>query len=58
MRESIFTAALAAAFAQACWSADAVRPAPDYTVMLPGGREVKLGDYRGKVLSLAFILTT
>jgi hypothetical protein len=36
----------------------APRPAPEFTVTLPGNRTVKLSDYRGKVLAFACILTT
>jgi len=39
-------------------AADTPRPAPDFAVTLPDGRPVRLADYRGKVVSLAFILTT
>jgi hypothetical protein len=36
----------------------APRPAPEFTVTLQNGRNVKLSDYRGKVLGFACILTT
>ena len=34
------------------------RNAPELAVPLPGGKSTKVSDYRGKVLILAFILTT
>ncbi len=47
--------ALLAGFAMA---ADLPRPSPDFVVPLGGGKQVKVSDYRGKVLCLVFILTT
>jgi peroxiredoxin len=32
--------------------------APDLPIPLPNGKQIKVSDYRGKVLCLAFILTT
>ena len=52
---SIATAAL---FAGSLWSAQLPRMAPDLAIPLPSGKQVKVSDYRGKVLCLAFILTT
>jgi peroxiredoxin len=40
------------------WAADIPRQSPDFTVPLAGGKQVKVSDYRGKVLCLTFILTT
>lgn len=34
------------------------RPAPDYTVQLPGGKTAKLSQFRGKIVALEFIMTT
>ena len=42
----------------AMFAAEIPRPAPDFLVSLPDGNLKKLGDYRGKVLCLTFILTT
>lgn len=39
-------------------SAEIPRPAPDVSIPMPGGKAVKLSDYKGKVVVLAFILTT
>jgi peroxiredoxin len=39
-------------------AADVPRPAPDFTINVPGGQAVQLSQYRGKVVVLAFILTT
>jgi peroxiredoxin len=33
------------------------RPAPDFTINLPGGKTVLLSQYRGKTVALIFILT-
>lgn len=34
------------------------RQAPDFTIQLTNGKQIKVSDYRGKVLCLTFILTT
>jgi len=34
------------------------RPAPDFTASLPGGNQLRLSDYRGKVVCLEFLFTT
>lgn len=34
------------------------RPCPDFVVNLNDGRQVHLGEYRGKVVVMAFLLTT
>ena len=34
------------------------RPAPDFTINLANGKQIQLSQYRGKVVLLAFILTT
>jgi hypothetical protein len=34
------------------------RPSPDYSFKLADGRDVKVNDYRGKVVVLAFMSTT
>src|SRR5580704_6562213 len=39
-------------------AAEIPRPAPDLTIPLPDGKQIKVSDYRGKVLCLTFILTT
>jgi hypothetical protein len=39
-------------------SAQIPRPSPDFAVQLGGGKQVKISDYRGKVLCFVFILTT
>ena len=38
--------------------AEVPRPAPDFTVYLNDGREIHLSEYKGKVVVLAFLLTT
>ena len=47
--------ALALATLQA---AELPRKAPEFTIHLLGGKQVELSSYRGKVVALAFILTT
>jgi peroxiredoxin len=34
------------------------RQSPDYSIQLTDGKQIKVSDYRGKVLCLTFILTT
>lgn len=35
------------------------RPSPDYTITIPGtGKQVTIGQYKGKVIALEFLLTT
>ncbi len=55
MRSKILTtlALLGAAFA-----ADVPRKAPEYAIKLADGKQALVSSYRGKVLCLAFILTT
>jgi peroxiredoxin len=57
------TLATLALFAGFLWTAkmpaaEIPRPAPDLAIPLPNGKQVKISDYRGKVLCLTFILTT
>jgi peroxiredoxin len=40
------------------WAAEIPRASPDFTIQLTGGKQIKVSDYRGKVLCLTFILTT
>ncbi|MBV9771836.1 MAG: TlpA family protein disulfide reductase [Bryobacterales bacterium] len=44
--------------AASLWAAEVPRPSPDFAIQLTDGKQVKVSDYRGKVLCLAFILTT
>jgi len=39
-------------------AADVPRPAPDLSYKLPDGRQINLGDYRGKVVAIEFLITT
>lgn len=50
--------ALLAGAAFRAQAADIPRKAPDIEITLADGRKVKPSDFRGKVLSLSFILTT
>ena len=49
---------LAAALLGSAFAADVPRKAPEIGVQLPGGKQALVSSYRGKVLCLAFILTT
>jgi len=40
------------------WAAEIPRQSPDFSIQLTNGKQVKVSDYRGKVLGLTFILTT
>lgn len=46
------------AIALSGFAAEVSRPAPDLTISLTDGKQLKLSDYRGKVVVFAFILTT
>ena len=39
-------------------AAQVPRQSPDFAIQLTNGKQIKVSDYRGKVLCLAFILTT
>jgi hypothetical protein len=58
MKKLLLLSTLAACLAVSAVGAEIPRPAPDLTIPLPGGKQVKLTDYSGKVLIVAFILTT
>lgn len=53
---TIFIAAAAVMHAQV--NPEIPRPSPDYTIMLPGGKQTTVSAYKGKVIALEFILTT
>ena len=53
-----FVSALVACLAGLGVAAEIPRPAPDLTIPLPGGKQIKLTDLRGNVVIAAFILTT
>jgi len=38
--------------------ADVPRPAPEMTIPLANGRQIRLSDFKGKVVALEFLLTT
>ena len=50
-------AALALLLATA-FAAEIPRKSPEFAIELPGGKQVLVSSYRGKVLCLVFILTT
>jgi hypothetical protein len=56
LRSAGFT--LLALLASSVWAAEIPRPAPDLVTQLTDGKQLKVSDYRGKVLCLTFILTT
>lgn len=39
-------------------AAEIPRPSPDFAIKMPNGKQIKVSDYRGKVLVLGLILTT
>ena len=47
-----------AALVSSAFAAEIPRKSPDFMVQLLDGRQIKVSDYRGKVLCLVFILTT
>jgi hypothetical protein len=47
-----------ALLAGSVFAADVPRKAPELGVKLPDGKQALVSSYRGKVLCLAFILTT
>ena len=56
MRSTIFlTLALLGA---RVFAADVPRKSPEFAIQLPDGKEAQVSSYGGKVLCLAFILTT
>jgi len=50
--------ALAALAALSITAADLPRPTPEFTVLMPGGKDIKLSDYKGKVVVVEILLTT
>jgi peroxiredoxin len=40
------------------WPATIPRQSPDFPIQMTNGKQIKVSDYRGKVLCLLFILTT
>ncbi len=58
MTRNISFAALALLAASAAGAQTIPRPSPDFAIQMPGGKQIKVSDYSGKVLCLVFILTT
>jgi peroxiredoxin len=50
--------AIVALSALALQAATIPRPAPDFTIVMKGAKPIQVSQYRGKVVILAFILTT
>jgi peroxiredoxin len=50
--------AIALSTAFSIWAAEVPRKAPDLTIHLNNGKQVQVNSYRGKVVCVAFILTT
>jgi len=58
-KRRLLTAALGVfALASGLAAANIPRPAPDFTINLAGGSRITLAQYKGKVVALAFILTS
>jgi peroxiredoxin len=55
---AILVLAVGALWAVPTQAADIPRQSPDFVIKMPNGKDLKVSDYRGKVLSLVFILTT
>ena len=49
---------MGAVLAVAAVAADIPRASPPFTIQRPGGASIQLSQYRGKIVSLAFISTT
>lgn len=58
MKKLLSIGMLLACLAVSMAGAEVPRPAPDLTIPLPGGKQLKLVDFRGDVVILTFILTT
>lgn len=52
------TVAAVFAFAALAAAQQIPRPAPEFTIQMPGGKNILLSQYKGKPVVLAFILTT
>jgi len=57
MRRARLIAAIVLCAFMAC-AAEVPRPAPELTINIPNGKPIRLSEYRGKTVLLAFILTT
>ncbi|HUS08713.1 MAG TPA: TlpA disulfide reductase family protein, partial [Bryobacteraceae bacterium] len=57
MRFAFLTFALAAVLLPLD-AAEVPRKSPDFAIQLPGGKQVQLSQYRGKVVALEFLYTT
>ena len=58
MTRALGSLALALGMSAAALAADIPRPSPNLAISLPGGQQIHLEQYRGKVVALAFISTT
>ena len=47
-----------ALLAGSAFAAEVPRKAPEFAIQMPDGKQVLVSSYKGKVLCLAFILTT
>jgi peroxiredoxin len=57
-RSALVVLGVFALAAPAMRAANIPRPAPDFAINLPNGQQLTLSQYKGKVVALAFILTT
>ncbi len=55
---ALLLALLAVVCGAGAYGAELPRKAPELTIPLPDGRSVKIGDQHGKVVVVAFIVTT
>jgi hypothetical protein len=58
MKKFAIALSLAACLALSATAADIPRKAPENLLVLPPGKAAKLADYKGKVVIVAYILTT
>jgi peroxiredoxin len=58
LRSALAVLGVFALAAPAIRAANIPRPAPDFAINLANGQQVTLAQYKGKVVALAFILTT
>ena len=57
-KRTVRAVALALSMIASLHAAKLPRPAPPFSINLPDGKELALSGYKGKVVALAFILTT
>ncbi len=58
MKKIVSVLTLIACLSVAAFAAEIPRKAADLVIPLPDGKQARLSDYHGKVVIVAFILTT